>query len=72
MHMHIGSQITTLSPFGESVRKVIELIDSVQKWTTDIKYLDVGGGFPASYIGQDVQDMGIFFDIISLLDTKLV
>ncbi|MDC0931670.1 diaminopimelate decarboxylase [Methylophilaceae bacterium] len=46
---HIGSQITDLKPFEDSVKKLIVLIDKLEIEGIKIKHLDIGGGIGISY-----------------------
>ncbi len=46
---HIGSQLTELSPFVDTVKKVKELIAVLRSEGFDIKYLDLGGGLGITY-----------------------
>ncbi len=46
---HIGSQITSVSPFLEAIDKVLELINSLKKINIIIEHIDVGGGFGVIY-----------------------
>lgn len=46
---HIGSQIFDLSSFRDSVKKLIELADSLKAEGIDIEYIDIGGGLAISY-----------------------
>ncbi len=49
IHQHIGSQITELSPFVDSLRRTAELIEALRKLGIDIRYLDMGGGLGIPY-----------------------
>jgi len=49
IHMHIGSQITELKPFVDSLRKIVELIKELEKEGIGLRYLDIGGGLGISY-----------------------
>ncbi|MBU4128652.1 diaminopimelate decarboxylase [bacterium] len=49
IHMHIGSQITELEPFVNSLGKIVELIKELEKERIRLKYLDIGGGLGISY-----------------------
>jgi diaminopimelate decarboxylase len=49
IHMHIGSQITELEPFVDSLKKIVELIKELEKEGIELKYLDIGGGLGISY-----------------------
>jgi diaminopimelate decarboxylase len=46
---HIGSQLTSVSPFIDALRKIKEMIQSVREDGTRIKYLDLGGGLGITY-----------------------
>ena len=49
LHMHIGSQITTIDPYVEALTKMIGLIDTLRGRGHKIEWLDLGGGFGADY-----------------------
>lgn len=46
---HIGSQLTTVAPFIESLQKVINFVLRLQDKGISIKYLDMGGGLGIQY-----------------------
>ncbi len=46
---HIGSQIFDLTPFADSLRKLIELSDRLREEGITIQYIDIGGGLAISY-----------------------
>ena len=46
---HIGSQLTEVSPFVDTVKKVRELISVLRSEGFEIKYLDLGGGLGITY-----------------------
>jgi diaminopimelate decarboxylase len=50
---HIGSQIFDLSPFMESVRKLVKLADVLRKEGVNIQYIDIGGGLGIKYKKED-------------------
>lgn len=50
---HIGSQLTKLSPFVDAIRKVRELVESLQQEGFAIKYLDLGGGLGITYKDEE-------------------
>jgi diaminopimelate decarboxylase len=49
IHTHIGSQLTELPPFIDSLKKVLTLIETLQAQGTDIRYLNIGGGLGITY-----------------------
>jgi diaminopimelate decarboxylase len=49
VHAHIGSQITQVAPFQESVSKLAALVRDLREDGCDIRYLDIGGGLGIRY-----------------------
>ncbi len=49
IHMHIGSQLLSASPYLQGIAKLKELLKDVRRFGLDIKYLDIGGGFGVTY-----------------------
>ncbi len=58
---HVGSQCTSTSSFEKALSIVKSILEDAK---VDIKYLDIGGGFPASYDGVEIPPMQDYFDII--------
>lgn len=70
---HIGSQITQLKPFVETLKKVRELVETLKAASYSIRFLDLGGGLgipykdetppsPAQYghaLTQGLSDLGV-------------
>jgi diaminopimelate decarboxylase len=50
---HIGSQLTKLSPFVDAIKKVRELVETLQNEGFGIKYLDLGGGLGITYKDEE-------------------
>jgi diaminopimelate decarboxylase len=49
IHKHIGSQITTIRPFVDALKKVIVLADTLKTNGIEIKHIDMGGGLGIPY-----------------------
>lgn len=49
IHMHIGSQITTIDPFIRGVKKLITVSDNLKKIGIKLDYVNVGGGLGITY-----------------------
>ncbi len=49
VHKHIGSQLTDLSPFVDSLKKVLALVEALRAQATDIRYINIGGGLGITY-----------------------
>src|SRR5712671_6920584 len=54
IHVHIGSQITTLAPLRGAARFVAGLTSELQRNGLALEYVDVGGGLGISYDGSEV------------------
>lgn len=46
---HIGSQLTSVSPFLDALDRVLELVDSLAATGIHIRHLDMGGGLGVTY-----------------------
>jgi diaminopimelate decarboxylase len=49
VHAHIGSQLTEVTPFVESLNKVLALVHTLKGQGIDIRYLNIGGGLGITY-----------------------
>lgn len=58
---HVGSQCRTPEAFRDAIRTVGEVLE---KSDAHIHYLDVGGGFPVHYLGDEVPPLETFIDAI--------
>ena len=47
--VHIGSQITDVAPFGETMQRVVALVSQLLQDGLNIRYVDAGGGLGISY-----------------------
>lgn len=54
VHQHIGSQITEVEPFQESLEKLGELMERLRERGIDIRFLNIGGGFGIPYKREEV------------------
>jgi diaminopimelate decarboxylase len=52
IHTHIGSQLTKISPFVDSLKRVLFLIDELAKFGIRISHLDIGGGLGINYLEE--------------------
>lgn len=54
--LHIGSQITDVSPFRLAVERAIELVEQLNSDGHNIRFLDAGGGLGISYNSDQPED----------------
>jgi len=52
VHAHIGSQLTEVTPFVDSLKKVVGLIGTLKAQGINIRYLNIGGGVGITYTGE--------------------
>jgi diaminopimelate decarboxylase len=52
IHKHIGSQITTIQPFVDALKKIILLAQTLKSLGIEIKHLDMGGGLGIPYSNE--------------------
>ena len=64
MHMHIGSQITTIEPYAGAVAKGVELIGRLRKMGHPIAWYNMGGGFGIDYKGHEARPIAEFARVI--------
>jgi diaminopimelate decarboxylase len=53
VHQHIGSQITELQPFRDSVERSAGLVEELQARGFDIRYFNIGGGLGIRYKDEE-------------------
>ena len=62
LHLHIGSQITSLEPYLRAVGVALDLIDQIEaELGVTVKALDVGGGFAVPYRERPAHPEGDYF-----------
>jgi diaminopimelate decarboxylase len=64
VHVHIGSQVTTLEPLQGAARFVAAMAGELAKGGIDLEYVDVGGGLGISYDGSPSLDPAAYVEAI--------
>ena len=54
---HIGSQLTSLSPFVDAIAKIRTLVSTLKAEGADLRYLDLGGGLGITYNNEMPPDL---------------
>jgi diaminopimelate decarboxylase len=52
--MHIGSQLTKVTPFGDAVARVAALVKELRERSIEVRMVDVGGGLGIRYRDESV------------------
>jgi diaminopimelate decarboxylase len=53
LHMHIGSQLTTISPYVAALKRLIPLVERLRSHGIVIRYLNMGGGLGIVYTDEN-------------------
>ncbi|UCE84314.1 MAG: diaminopimelate decarboxylase [Deltaproteobacteria bacterium] len=73
---HIGSQLTEVSPFLDTLRRLKLLIERLRKLNIQIRYLDLGGGLGITYSEEapphPSEYARVLLDEIDGLDCRLI
>lgn len=64
LHMHIGSQITTVEPYAGAVAKGVDLIARFRAMGHPIAWYNIGGGFGIAYRGAEAKEVAEFAKVI--------
>jgi diaminopimelate decarboxylase len=58
LDMHVGSQVFQLEPYRDGLVRLLELYEQMRAiGATEIRYLDIGGGFAVSYDDEQPLDL---------------
>ncbi|HVG01850.1 MAG TPA: diaminopimelate decarboxylase, partial [Nitrospira sp.] len=49
LHAHIGSQLTDVTPFVESLKKVLGMVQALSEQGIPLRYINIGGGLGITY-----------------------
>jgi len=64
---HIGSQLTTVSPFVDALTKVLELVDALAEQGITLSHLDIGGGLGITYQDETPPSPAEYADALKVL-----
>ncbi|MCG3177888.1 MAG: Diaminopimelate decarboxylase [Phycisphaerae bacterium] len=64
IHLHIGSQITTVQPYVDATAKTLALIDGLRGEGFAIDSLDLGGGFGINYQAEEALPASAFAEAL--------
>ena len=65
---HIGSQLTSLTPFLDALDRILQLIDTLAQLGISIHHLDLGGGLGVTYRQEQPPSAG---EYIAAVKTKI-
>lgn len=61
---HLGSQITSLTPFREALAEIKDLLDALARDGHRLRHLDVGGGLGVRYRGRSLPPPGAWLALM--------
>lgn len=74
--VHIGSQLTTLTPFERAYQRVATLVKTLRKQGNDITRVDLGGGIGITYKDETPPDLTFYAlmvrDVIMPLNVHII
>lgn len=65
--VHIGSQLTDLTPFRHAYQILIQLADDLRRQGYDVPILDLGGGLGIDYQGEEEPDFARYGALVAEL-----
>jgi diaminopimelate decarboxylase len=65
IHVHVGSQITTLEPLERAAERMIQLAAKLKADGVELEHLDLGGGLGISYDGGAEPDVDAYACIVA-------
>ncbi|MEM7026022.1 MAG: diaminopimelate decarboxylase [Pseudomonadota bacterium] len=71
LHLHIGSQILSLTPFEAAYRRAIELVRELRAEGIDVRRIDLGGGLGVGYRGEQGLDLAAYAAMVRELSQGL-
>ena len=73
---HIGSQLTTIQPFKDATKILVQLAHKVKALGVDLKYIDLGGGLGIKYNEENPPERDVYVkticELIDIPDIKLI
>jgi diaminopimelate decarboxylase len=76
LSMHIGSQVFDVGKFREAFAKLPDIVHELRGKGYKIERLDIGGGFPIQYNGENLLDLDAYAqwvaDFVAPLGTEII
>ena len=69
---HMGSQIFTIGPYIEALRKIMDLLDMLELEGIYIEHMDIGGGFGVSYFEEGESNKCLDIGLLAVEIEKLI
>jgi len=64
LHMHIGSQITSVEPYEAAAKKAAELVERLRGMGHEVQWCNLGGGFGIDYRGGEALPIAQFAEVM--------
>jgi diaminopimelate decarboxylase len=67
VHMHIGSQLTKVTPLADALARVVTLVEGLREDGIALRYVDVGGGLGIRYRDEEPPSPGEYVRMLHKL-----
>ena len=64
---HIGSQLTSLAPFVDALKRVLELLGNLKNVGIEVKHIDIGGGLGIRYHDEEPPEPKVYAEAINAI-----
>jgi len=64
LHVHIGSQITSVDPYVQTVGRLLKFADDLRGFHPSLDSINIGGGFGIHYHGDEAPEIHEYADAI--------
>lgn len=65
--MHIGSQISKISAFDQSIARLVDLIAQLRELDINIRHIDFGGGLAIPYTAEDTDEQTLLAEYATVI-----
>jgi ornithine decarboxylase len=63
-HYHVGGQCFSAKAWETPAREAAAIFRDLKKEGIDLKFFDIGGGYPAPYLGRDIPTVKEIFSVV--------
>ena len=61
---HIGSQITSIQPYIDSLQRLLQIVEQLMKKGIKLQHIDIGGGMGIRYQDEEILQINDFIGAV--------